>query len=113
LDVAGKEGRSLLTETQYEHIRRQFLEMSAESDPRKSALSDVRGIENYFELRDKGGVLGKLNVRVYFAVIERSKTIAVLGCYKKEAEDKTPQYIKARMRNRLRFVLNELMEKGC
>lgn len=86
--------------------------MAAESDPRKPALSDVRSIENYFELRDKGGVLGKLNVRVYFAVIECSKTIVVLGCYKKEAEDKTPQYIRSRMRNRLRFVLSELMEKG-
>ena len=71
---------------------------------------DVRPIEGFYELRDKGGVLGNINLRVYFAVVHEERLLLVLGCYMKEDEGRAPGYIKVRMKNLLRHAV--LVLKG-
>jgi hypothetical protein len=102
LDVAEAEGRKILTEAQYAHIVGLFDELATENDPRNSSSQDVKAIDEFYELRDKGGVLGKINMRTFFAVL--GKTIVVLGNYKKEDEGQTPGHVKIKIRNRLRQV---------
>lgn len=108
LDVAAKEGHKILNDDQYEHVRQQFLLLAEEKNPHSVKFVDVLPIEDYFELRDKGGILGKINIRVYFAIVDEARTIVVLGCYKKEDEGQTPARVKVRMRTRMRHVLELL-----
>lgn len=107
LDVAAKEAKEFLNEEQYAHAVQQFVGLAEELDPRRPATVDVERIEDYWELRDKGGVLGKINLRIYFTIIDTTRTIVVLGCWKKEAEGKVPAFIRARIRSRLRFVKDQ------
>lgn len=104
LEAAQREGREFLTPEQYAHVVQQFESLATEDDPRFSKTQDVRSIEDFFELRDKGGILGKLNVRVYFAIFGDRRLILALACYKKEREGQTPTHIRVRVRNRLRYA---------
>jgi len=88
LDVAAKEGRKILDDDQYAHVVQQFEALATEQVPSMVAYADVKPIEDFFELRDKGGVLGQINLRVYFAIVGEQHTLVVLGCYKKEDEGK-------------------------
>lgn len=105
LDLAAGEGRKILTEAQYVHVLEQIDDLATEKDPAMSHRHDVRPIEGYYELRMKGGILGKINLRVYFALVTGKVVLLVLACYKKEEEGQTPAYIRARVNNRLRAVL--------
>lgn len=102
LEAAEREARKLLTDEQYDHVVGLFDDLAYESDPTKSQTLDVSPIEDFYELSDKGGILGKINVRVYFTVVEDKRLILALSVYKKEEEGKTPEHIKIKVRNRLR-----------
>jgi hypothetical protein len=106
LEVAEKEARKLLTKDQYIHALELFDDLAHETDPTRSQTQDVRRIEDFYELRDKGGILGNINLRVYFTVIENRRLILALAVYKKEEEDQTPEHIKIKVRNRLRATKN-------
>ena len=111
-DLAFREAMSFLTEDQYQHLKMQFKELASENDPSHSQTCDVENIEDFHELRDKGGVLGKINVRVYFGLEHNKNNLIVLGCIKKESEGKTPTGDRIRMQRRWRkyksgeFTLN-------
>ena len=83
LEGAEREARKLLTEEQHAHAIQLFDELACESDPANSQTQDVRRIEEFYELRDKGGVLGKINLRVYFAIFDNKGLILALSTYKK------------------------------
>jgi hypothetical protein len=102
LDLAFQEAMSFLTEDQYQHLAMQVKELAREDDPSHSQVTDVKSIEDYFELRDKGGILGKINVRVFFGLDHSGKNIVILGCIKKEREGQTPSGDRIRMRRRWR-----------
>jgi phage-related protein len=102
LDRAYQEAMSFLTEDQYQHLAMQFKELARESDPSHSQVADVKSIEDFFELRDKGGILGKINVRVFFGLETSRKNLFVLGCFKKETNGRTPAGVRIRIRNRWR-----------
>ena len=55
-------------------------------------------IEDFHELRDKYGVLGKINLRIYFWLCKPKKLLVVLGAWNKSAEHQTPQRIIKRMK---------------
>lgn len=102
LEVAEREARKLLTKDQYAHVLGLFDDLACETDPTKSQTQDVSKIEDFYELSDKGGVLGKINLRVYFTVIGNKRLILALAVYKKEEEGQTPEHIKIKVRNRWR-----------
>jgi hypothetical protein len=84
--------------------------LAYESDPTRSETQDVRKVHEFYELRDKGGILGKINLRVYFVVVEERKLILALATYKKEDEGQVPQHIVIRVRYRLRLAKQKLAE---
>ncbi len=106
LKVASSEGRTFLNEMQYDHAVEQFEILACEKDPSHPGRGlDVQPHGDFFELRDKGGVLRKINLRVYFILIDKpTKTIVVLGAYKKEDEGQTPKRVVIKMKNRARIV---------
>ena len=101
----------VLTEVQHAHIVQQLKELARQKSPSHPETLDVKSIEDFHELRDKGGVLGRINFRVYFYIDKDADTIVVLGCDKKEEDGQTSLAIKVRMRNRLRRYLSDHASK--
>lgn len=108
LKVVEKEARKLLTDEQYAHVIGLFEELAYESDPTKSQTQDIEKVEDFYELKEKGGILGNINLRVYFAVFEGSKVILALRAYEKQEEGQTPAHVKICVRNRLRLVRDQI-----
>jgi len=91
-----------LNDDQYSHLALQFKELARETDPSHAQTADIDAIEDFYELRDKGGVLGGMNVRVFFLLDKQRSTIVVLGGIKKQNDGPTPLGAKIRMRRRAR-----------
>lgn len=108
LSLALDEAMSFLTPVQYEHLAMQFKELALQDDPTHSASISIRSMspESYYELRDKGGVLGKINVRVFFGLDKDSRAIVVLGSINKKNDGSTPLGDVIRMRRRWRMYQN-------
>ncbi len=108
LNVAFDEAMGFLSPVQYEHMAIQFRELALQEDPTHSDTISVRSMspEDYDELRDKGGVLGKINTRVFFGVDKGSRAIVVLGSIKKQNDGATPKGDIIRIRRRWRMYRN-------
>jgi mRNA-degrading endonuclease RelE of RelBE toxin-antitoxin system len=102
LSTARDDANRILSDPQYQHVVMQFQELAREVDPTHSNTCSVKAVDSYYEFRDKGGVLGKINIRVFFSVEKEHKAIVVLGTIKNEAEGKTPNVDKIRMARRQR-----------
>ncbi len=103
LNWARREAMEFLSEPQYQHIVDQIKQLARETDPTHSQTCSIDAIDDYFELRDKGGLLGKINVRVFFGIKKQPEhTIVVLGCIKKENNGATPLGDRIRMQRRWR-----------
>lgn len=105
LAIARAEAQAILDDAQYHHVADQFKQLAEDADPTHSKIVDVRSVEDFFELRDKGGPLGNLNIRVFFFLDRRHRAIVVLGTIKKEADGKTPLGDKVLMKVRMRRYL--------
>ena len=112
LKDARKETMGFLDESQYHHVVDQIKELARHTDPTHSSVLDIDAIEDFFELRDKGGRLGKINVRIYYFVNKDTNTIVVLGGMKKETENQTREFDKTRIRRRKRQYLNNEFNTG-
>lgn len=106
LSMARDDAMQFLDEGQYAHVIDQFKALASEENPRKPATVSVDAVEDFFELRDKGGILGKINLRVFFTILPRERTILVLGAIKKEADGQTPTWARIRIRHRWRRYRN-------
>jgi len=102
LDSAFQEAMKFLDEAQYYHLADQVRELARQSDPTHSDTVDVRPIEEFFEIRDKGGILGKINARVFYFVDKPTRKIVVIGAIKKENEGPTEPHVRIRMRRLMR-----------
>lgn len=102
LAIAREETAANLDEAQYHHLVEQFQELARHDDPSRSEVLSVDRIEDFFELRDKGGPLGRINVRVFYLIDKGKRAVVVLGFIKKQAEGKTPLGDIVRMRRRKR-----------
>ena len=100
------EAMKFLSEPQYQHLVEQFWQLASQDDPRRSDVVSVDAIENFHELRDKGGILGGLNVRIFYYVDDAIRAIVVIGAALKQNDGPTPQAVKIRMRLRLRAYLS-------
>lgn len=110
LEAAEREARKFLTEEQYAHAIQLFDDLAYESNPSKSQTQNVSKIYEFYELCDKGGILGNINLRVYFTIFKERKLILVLATYKKEIDGQVPQHIVIRVRNRLRVAKKEMVK---
>ena len=103
LDQAVREARVFLSEDQYGHLSDQVRHLAEQVDPTHPAGLSVDAVEDFFELREKGGPLGKLNVRLFFFLDKKRKRIVVIGSFKKENNGPTPMGAKITMRRRKRL----------
>jgi hypothetical protein len=106
LDCAFDEVRGFLTEAEYDHIAMQVKELARENNPSHSQTASIDQIADYLELRDKGGILGNKNVRVFFGLDKPKQAIIVLGGIKKENNGHTPEGTKILMGRRWRKYRN-------
>ena len=105
LNRAFDEAMAFLDADQYDHLARQVRELARQDDPTHSQAIDVRPIEDFHEIRDKGGILRDLNARVFYFAHKPTRTIVILGAIKKENNGPTPAGDKIRMRRRKRLYL--------
>lgn len=103
LDVAFREAMKILSADQYSYIAEQVKALASEEDPTHSNLCSVDAIEDFHELREKHGVLGKINLRVFFWVNTNDKEMVILGVIKKENNGPTPVGTRITMRRRKRL----------
>jgi hypothetical protein len=102
---AFEDARKFLNDDQYQHLAMQVKELARQVDPTHPLGLDVDAIENFHELRDKGGVLGGMNVRVFFYVDKSRKAVVILGAIRKQNDGPTPKGDRSRMARRLRTYL--------
>ena len=108
LDQAYVESMSFLDGDQYGHLARQFQVLARQDEATRSRTVDVRPIEDYYELRDKGGVLGRINVRVFYCVDHDARNVVVLGAINKKNDGPTHMADKITMRRRMRLYFERL-----
>lgn len=112
LAVAKAEGHDFLTPAQYLHVVDLAKQLVGFGARRFDSALTIAKLQEFWELKDKGGVLGRLNVRVYFKYEVDRNEIIVLSTYKKEDDGKAPSHILLRLRNRLRAYLNGELQEG-
>ena len=105
LDIARDEAMGFLSEPQYQHLVDQMRSLASEDDPTHPKTVSVDAIEDFHEMREKGGPLGKLNVRVFFLLQKERRMIVVIGAIKKENDGPTPTGDRYRMKRRKRKLL--------
>lgn len=105
LSKARDEATRILNKSHYLHMVDQFRALAMEGDPTHPVTASVDAIEDFFELRDKGGPLGRINLRVFFIVEKEARRMVILGVIKKENEGQTPPATKQVMRTRRRKYL--------
>jgi carbon storage regulator CsrA len=108
LKVAIKDGRGFLSAGQYLHVADIVRRLADWNNPEEIKDLRIEPIQGLWELKEKGGILGRINVRVVFAYLKDRDEIVVLGAFKKENEGQTPKHIIIRMHNRLRVYLEEV-----
>ncbi len=100
LDVAFEQAMDLLKDYQYDHMAEQVRDLASHNDPTHSDTLSLDVIEDFHELRDWGGVLGGLNVRVFYGVHKPTRSLLVLGIITKQNNGPTPLPNRVLMRNR-------------
>ena len=103
LGVAAKEGWEILTPGQYLHVKDLIKQLVGFGRREFESNLKIGPFGDYWELKDKGGTLGKINIRVYFAFESDLNKIVVLHTYKKEDDGQAPPHIKQKLNNRFRL----------
>lgn len=86
LTVAESEAKAICGEgAGYSHLVDHVKALASETDPARPQTVDVEKLEDVFELKVKGGPLGKKSVRVFYG-IEPERIILIVGCKKKDKE---------------------------
>ncbi len=86
---------------QYMYIRDLVKQLTNFGDP--DGIPGVSQFGDFWELKAKGGVLGRINTRIYFADVGKQREIVVLHSYKKEEGGAAPPRIRVTLRHRLRL----------
>ena len=93
LEAAKREGHKILNDLQYEYIRQMVQRLEDFGNRKELCDLDIRSISTFWELREKGGVLGKINLRVYFGLMPEEGEVVIAMAYKKEEEDQVPRRV--------------------
>ena len=112
LAVAKKEGREELTDGQYLHVTDLIKQLVGFGSRRFASELRIEQFGDFWELKDKGGVLGKKNIRIYFAHESDLNEIVILHFAKKESEGKPHPHLKFKLKNRLREYRKGTLNQG-
>jgi hypothetical protein len=61
----------------------------------------IESIQSFYELKEKGGILGRINLRVYFGTIPEEHKLVIAKTYKKDEEGPPPRYVVISVEDRL------------
>lgn len=111
--VVRRESREFLTIGQYVHVTDFVKQLSGFGLQRYDRTMCIAPIDEFWELKEKGGLLGKINVRVYFAVIKHANEIAVLHAYKKEDDSQVHPSVLLLVRQRHRRFMGGELRAGA
>lgn len=100
LNIAAKEGGDELTPGQYLHVKDLVKQLVGFGRQEYESQLRIEKFGDFWELKEKGGVLGKKNIRVYFKDNIAENEIVVLSTYKKEDDGQAPDHIRIRLKNR-------------
>jgi hypothetical protein len=106
IDFGFAEVSRLVNKHEYEHLAMQVKELARESDPSHPLTVSVDAVEDFFELREKGGILGKKNMRIFFGIDKTARAIIILGGICKQNNGPTPDGTRVAMRRRWRKYKN-------
>jgi len=112
LAVVKKEGRAELTPGQYLHVTDLIKQLVGFGQRKFETLLRIEQFHDFWELKDKGGVLGKKNIRVYFAIDDDANEVIILHFANKKNEGSPPRHLKVKLKNRLRLYKKQELEKG-
>lgn len=113
LRAAKTEGQKILTDAQYNHVVSVLQRLVDFPDREELADLDIKHIDgDVYELREKGGVLQRINLRVYFAALKKRREIVVLKTYKKEQDRQVPRYVLVGVEDRLDDYLALGVQRG-
>src|SRR4051812_36512854 len=93
LAVPKKEGKKFLNPGQYLHTVDLIRRLVDLNDPQEVGDLRIEPIEDFLELKDKGGLLGRINLRIYFKYFPDSNEVVVVKAYKKEEDGPAPRHI--------------------
>ena len=104
-----------LNEAALAQVNRQVHLLESWGDANALAVADLVRLKgeyrDIFELRIKGGAVGKTNLRVFFAVLDAQRAVVVLGIKKKE-RSRGIEWVYDTMLDRLECVRHEMTRKG-
>lgn len=106
LDIGYRQANKAFNGDQYAHIVMQIQDLAREHDPSHSQTADIDAIEDFYELRDSGGVLGAKNARCFFGIDHDHRALVFLGAIHKQNNGHTPAGTRITMRRRWRKYLN-------
>jgi hypothetical protein len=112
LELPRREAREFLTIGQYVHVTDFVKQLVGFGRRAYDMTMRISPLGDFWELKEKGGLLGRINVRVYFAHVKENNEIVVLSTFKKEDDGQAPSYIIYRLRNRLRLYLAGELREG-
>lgn len=101
LQIAIKEAKAVTTDGQYAYLVSLAKRLVSFGDPRELWDMRIKPIDQYFELCAKGNLLGNLNIRLYFKLLDQWNEVVILKSWKKEIEGKTPRHIILNLDDRL------------
>lgn len=105
MEVALHEACRFLTDVQYLQLMDITQELKHFGNPDATSGMSIRKIRNLYELREKGGVFGRINVRVFFGFDSVTRTVWVVGAYKKEEDGATNPVVIETMQERFKRVV--------
>lgn len=113
LACAKREGRKILNAGQYEHVSDIVKRLVDFDDAQEMSDMRIGPIGDFFELKEKGGLLGNINLRLFFGRLNREREIVVVKAYKKEEESQTPRHVVLNVESRLRaYCRGDLRENA-
>jgi hypothetical protein len=101
LEVARKEGHKILSDLQYDHVVEILKRLADFGNAEETADLDIEPISSFYELKEKGGPLGRINLRVYFGAIPERREIVIAKAYKKEEMGALPPHVIISVEDRL------------
>jgi hypothetical protein len=103
--IAAKEGSGELSDGQYLHVKDLLKQLVGFGRREFESQLRIEKFGEFWELKEKGGVLGKKDIRVYFKEHVEKNEIVILSTYKKEDDGQVPGYIRIRLKSRWRMYL--------
>ena len=100
IGIAAKEGWEELTPGQYLHLKDLVKQLVGVGRKEYESHLNIGPFGDFWELKEKGGTLGRKNMRVYFRFDSNVNDVVVLHTYKKEDDGQAPPHIKTRLKNR-------------